>query len=89
MKNISGFYGGGVSTNDPNFVKFALQEISNYNETCKKIDKNNLYIEEFEGLDFNSGLREPVEPDFMESYNTLKQDIAMLVREIASFEKDL
>ncbi len=30
MKNISGFYGGGVSTNDPNFIKFALQEISNY-----------------------------------------------------------
>ena len=65
------------------------QEISNYNETCKKIDKNNLYIDEFEELDFNSGLREPVEPDFMESYNTLKQDIAMLAREIASFEKDL
>ena len=65
------------------------QEISNYNETCKKIDKNNLYIDEFEGLEFDSGLREPVEPDFMESYNTLKQDIAMLTREIASFEKDL
>ena len=59
------------------------QEISNYNETCKKIDKNNLYIEEYESLDFNSGLREPVEPDFMESYNTLKQDVAMLAREIA------
>ena len=65
------------------------QEISNYNETCKKIDKNNLYIEEYESLDFNSGLREPVEPDFMESYNTLKQDVAMLAREIASYEKDL
>ena len=65
------------------------QEISNYNETCKKIDKNNLYIAEYESLDFNSGLREPVEPDFMESYNTLKQDVAMLAREIASYEKDL
>jgi len=30
MKNISGFYGGGVLTNDLNFKKFALQEISNY-----------------------------------------------------------
>ena len=30
MKNISGFYGGGVSTNDLNFKKFALREISSY-----------------------------------------------------------
>ena len=70
-------------------IRVLQQEISNYNETCKKIDKNNLYIEEYESLDFNSGLREPVEPDFMESYNTLKQDVAMLAREIASYEKDL
>ena len=65
------------------------QEIANYNETCKKIDKNNLYIEEFDMLDFDSGMREPQEPEFIESYNTLKQDIAMLGREITSFEKDL
>jgi DNA repair exonuclease SbcCD ATPase subunit len=65
------------------------QEIANYNETCKKIDKNNLYIEEFDMLDFDSGMREPQEPEFIESYNTLKQDIAMLGREIAGFEKDL
>ena len=65
------------------------QEIVNYNETCKKIDKNNLYIEEFEALEFDSGLREPTEPEFIEAYNTLKQDIAMLTREISGFEKDL
>jgi len=65
------------------------QEIANYNETCKKIDKNNLYIEEFDMLDFDSGMREPQEPEFIESYNTLKQDIAMLGREISAFEKDL
>ena len=65
------------------------QEIANYNETCKKIDKNNLYIEEFDTLDFDSGLREPEEPEFVESYNTLKQDIAMLNRELATLEKDL
>ena len=65
------------------------QEITNYNETCKKIDKNNLYIEEFDMIDFDSGMREPQEPEFVEAYNTLKQDIAMLGRDIASFEKDL
>ena len=43
------------------------QEIANYNETCKKIDKNNLYIEEFDMLDFDSGIREPQEPEFVES----------------------
>ena len=30
MKNISGFFGGGVSTNDTKFIKFANEEISNY-----------------------------------------------------------
>ena len=65
------------------------QEVANYNETCKKIDKNNLYIEEFDMLDFDSGMREPQEPEFVEAYNTLKQDIAMLGRDITSFEKDL
>ncbi len=30
MKNISGFFGGGVSTNDKAFIKFAKKEISNY-----------------------------------------------------------
>ena len=65
------------------------QEIANYNETCKKIDKNNLYVEEFDILEFDSGLREPEEPAFMEAYNTLKQDIALLNREIAALEKDL
>ena len=65
------------------------QEITNYNETCKKIDKNNLYIEEFDMLDFDSGMREPQEPEFVEAYNTLKQDIGMLGREISAFEKDL
>ena len=65
------------------------QEVTNYNETCKKIDKNNLYIEEFDMLDFDSGMREPQEPEFVEAYNTLKQDIGMLGREISAFEKDL
>ncbi len=37
MKNISGFYGGGVLTNDLNFKKFALQEISNYKNFNKYI----------------------------------------------------
>ena len=30
MKNISGFFGGGVTTNDTKFIKFANEEISNY-----------------------------------------------------------
>ncbi len=35
MKNISGFFGGGVSTNDNEFIKYAYDEISNY----KKFNK--------------------------------------------------
>ena len=30
MKNISGFFGGGVSTNDTKFIRFASEEISKY-----------------------------------------------------------
>ena len=37
MKNISGFFGGGVSTNDTKFIKFANEEISNYKNFNKYI----------------------------------------------------
>tara|TARA_B100000989_G_C19491012_1_gene449809 strand:- start:148 stop:1401 length:1254 start_codon:yes stop_codon:yes gene_type:complete len=37
MKNISGFFGGGVSTNDKKFIEFAKIEISNYDSFKKNL----------------------------------------------------
>ena len=37
MKNISGFFGGGVSTNDKKFIEFAKIKISNYDSFKKKV----------------------------------------------------
>lgn len=65
------------------------QEINNYNITCKKIDNNNLYIEEIEELQFESGLRLPIAPEFVDQYQTLKHDLVILGREISTLENDL
>ena len=37
MKNISGFFGGGVSTNDKKFIEFAKIKISNYDSFKKNV----------------------------------------------------
>ena len=44
MKNISGFFGGGVSTNDTKFIKFANEEISNYKNFNKSLLSKQILI---------------------------------------------
>ena len=44
MKNISGFFGGGVSTNDTKFIKFANEEISNYKNFNKYLLSKQILI---------------------------------------------
>jgi len=65
------------------------QELSNYNETCKKIDKNNMYIEERNNLQFDAGLQQPAEFEFWDEYQTLKQDLVMLKRDIEKISSDI
>ena len=61
-------------------------ELNNLHSTNKKIDSNKLYIEERNGLDFQSGLHEPAEFEFWDEYQTLKQDLMMLKRDIGQLD---
>ena len=65
------------------------REITNVNDTCRKIDKNNMYIQERDGLQFELGIKEPVAFEFMDEYQTLKMDLVMLNKDIANLEKEL
>jgi DNA repair exonuclease SbcCD ATPase subunit len=65
------------------------REIANINNTCRKIDRNNMYIQERDGLHFELGIKEPTAFEFMDEYQTLKMDLVVLNKEIANLEKEL
>ena len=65
------------------------QELQNYDSICKKIDKNNMYLEERSFIQFDAGLVEPAEFEFWDEYQTLKQDIIMLKRDIDKLKNDV
>ena len=65
------------------------QELQNYDSICKKIDKNNMYIEERNGIQFDAGLTEPAEFEFWDQYQTLKQDLIMLNRDMDKLKNDI
>ena len=64
-------------------------ELNNLTTTNKKIDQNNLYIEERNSLQFDAGLSEPAEFEFWDEYQTLKQDLIMLKRDIDKLNSDI
>ena len=66
-----------------------LQTELNNLTTTNKIDKNNLYIEERNSLQFDAGLVEPAEFEFWDEYQTLKQDLIMLKRDIDRLNNDI
>jgi len=65
------------------------QELNNYEETCKKIDKNNMYSEERDAIQFDAGLSEPTEFEYWDEYQTLKHDLVMLKRDIEKIKADI
>ena len=65
------------------------QELQNYESTCKKIDRNNMYIEERDTLDFNPGMTVPDEFLYFEEYQETKNKIVVLKSEINTLENDV
>src|SRR5210317_737426 len=65
------------------------QDLDNYNETCKKIDRNNMYIEERDQLNFDAGMQAPREFEFWDEYQTLKQDLAMSLKIQTKLKEDI
>lgn len=64
------------------------KELDNINYTCKRIDKNNMYIQERDGISFNLSIKEPEPFEFMEQYQTLKLDLVMVKNEIARLTRE-
>ena len=64
-------------------------ELDNLTTTNKKIDKNNMYIEERDSLEFQTGLQEPAEFEYWDEYQTLKQDLIMIRRDMDEIKKDV
>ena len=65
------------------------QELTNYETTCKKIDKNNMYVEERNAITFDAGLSAPAEFEHWDEYQTLKENLNMYKRDIAKLENDI
>jgi len=65
------------------------QELHNYETTCKKIDKNNMYIEERDEIQFISGMNTPEEFLYNEDYQDIKNNIVVLRSEINTLENDV
>jgi DNA repair exonuclease SbcCD ATPase subunit len=63
-------------------------ELANINDTCKRIDKNNMYIQERNGISFDLGMIAPEPFEFTEQYQTLKLDLVMVKNEIARITRE-
>ena len=65
------------------------QELTNYETTCKKIDKNNMYVDERNAITFDAGLLAPAEFEHWDEYQTLKENINVYKRDIMRLENDI
>jgi len=64
------------------------KELDNINDTCKRIDRNNMYIQERDGIKLNLSLTMPEPFEFMDQYQTLKLDLVMVKNEIARLTRE-
>ena len=65
------------------------QEIKDYHDICKQIDKNNLSIQEYDNIKFETGLLRPKPFEHFDQYQTLKHDLAILNSEMTAHKKQL
>ena len=63
-------------------------ELLNITSTCKRIDKNNMYIAEREGLIFDLSMREPDVFAYANEYQALKFDLTRLQADISRMKKE-
>lgn len=63
-------------------------ELQNINATCKRIDKNNMYITERDKLSFDISMQEPVAFAYTNEYQTLKFDLTRLNNDIQRMQQE-
>ena len=65
------------------------REIENINETCKKIDKNNMLISEQQSLQFDLTIKMPDKPTCIDSYQVLDKEIIVLENDLKKLKHEL
>lgn len=65
------------------------KQLQNYSITCKAIDKNNMYKQEINSLQFDIAMAAPEPFEHMEEYQTLKLDINSLNYSISELQSKL
>jgi len=65
------------------------EQLKNYFETCKKIDKNNLYIKERENLRFKIDMPAPLSFDKFNEYTDAKNELRSIQQDIARWKKEM
>lgn len=68
-----------------NSVARLENELADYNDLCKKIDKNNMLIDERNSLSFDVAITEPE----YKIYDNLQSEITKIQTEIQSIDKDI
>jgi len=63
-------------------------ELQNINDTCKRIDKNNMHISERDGLTFDLAMVRPEPFAYTNEYQTLKLDLTSLNNDIQRMQKE-
>lgn len=64
------------------------EELANINDTCKKIDRNNMYRSEQESLKFEVGIVKPEPFAHAEKLQTLKFDLTVVKNEIGKLSSE-
>lgn len=65
------------------------KQLTDYSDTCKAIDKNNMLIRERDSLEFDIAMTKPEPFEHMDVYQTLKLDIGVLQQEIKRLQSNL
>ena len=63
-------------------------EIDNYNETCKKIDRNNMYISERDNLSFRVDISKPDSFEDSDKLYKMKDDFLVIQNELKSMKTE-
>jgi len=76
---------------DPNIqqrIGVLQQELNNYNETCKKIDRNNMYISERDNLSFRVDITKPEPFEDSDKLYKMKDDFLVVQNELKGMRKE-
>ena len=71
-------------------LAFLEKEVKEYEQTCKKIDRNNFYIKERDTLKFNMSMKIPItDPNMFSDLEKINQEITKVKLHKQSIEKSL